>query len=560
MLTNTSRALCLILFSFLATSSFGQDSLSNTFGQVSAVEFLPVEEAYTYQLNAQDGQLTIEWLIEPGYYLYRHRFAVQNSEGQSIAWEIEPGLKKTDEYFGDVEVYYQFTTLTIAASALPSNAPSDLKISYQGCADAGLCYPPETLSAHWLPEQNLFAHGALPTQHSSAAQPNNPDAPGWLSALLFALIGGMILNLMPCVFPILSLKALSLLQQHERHPVHHGLAYSAGVVISFVAMAGALMALREAGTAVGWGFQLQSPVFVAALVYVFFLLALNLSGYFEWQISVGIGDKFTQGHGLGASFATGVLATVVASPCTAPFMGTALAYALTQTTTVSLSIFAALGMGLALPFLAISAFPRLANRLPQPGQWMVSLKELLAFPLYATCVWLLWIISNQVGSNAIALVLLGLIAITFAIWLWRTTGWRRYLALASFAIAAAILFSPHLELQEKPSNDRHFSESLIDDELAAGRSVLVNITADWCITCLVNERNVLSDSDVVALFNSGKVAYIKGDWTRPDPTITAFLNKHQRDGVPLYVVYHKNQVNVLPQLLTVNTILEAFEK
>ena len=559
MLTNTARALSLILFLFLAPLSWSQDSLQNTFGQMSAVEFLPVEEAYTYQLDAQGDRLTIEWLIEPGYYLYRHRFFVKDHAGNDIPWDIEPGLKKTDEYFGDVEVYYQFTTLSIAISDLPIDRPSRLKISYQGCADAGLCYPPETFAAHWLPDQNQFALGELEAPMTSTAQATQPDTIGWFSAVLFALIGGMILNLMPCVFPILSLKALSLLQQHQRHPVHHGLAYSAGVVISFVAMAAVLIALRQAGTAVGWGFQLQSPVFVAALVYVFFLLALNLSGYFEWQASVGFGEKFTQGNGLGASFATGVLATVVASPCTAPFMGTALAFALTQPTAISLSIFASLGFGLALPFLAISAFPSLAARLPQPGQWMVSLKELLAFPLYATCVWLLWIISNQIGSNGMALVLLGLIAITFAIWIWRATGWRKYLALASFAMATAILFSPYLTLQEKDADDTVFNESLIDNELFAGRSVLVNITADWCITCLVNERNVLSDDEVLALFTSGKVTYIKGDWTRPDPVITAYLNKHQRDGVPLYVAYHKGQVNVLPQLLTVNTVLEAFE-
>lgn len=557
MQTYTSRALTFVFLALMMSFAHAQDSLQRALGQNSSLEFLPVEEAYQYQLSQQDDELTVEWLIEPGYYLYKHRFAIQNADGNPLEWSIEPGLEKTDEYFGDVEVYYQFTTQRIPLAQLPTDTDSIITLSYQGCADAGLCYPPETFAARWSPSDNSFTVTAIPSRNTSA---NIPPASSisWLSAVLFALLGGMILNLMPCVFPILSLKALSLLQHHESQPIHHGLAYSAGVIISFVGIAAVLIALRQAGVAVGWGFQLQSPIFVAVLAYVFFALALNLAGFFEIQMSVGAGDSLTRGQGLGASFATGVLATVVASPCTAPFMGTALAFALTQTNTVALSVFAALGAGLALPFLALTAFPKLAEKLPQPGQWMVTLKELLAFPLLITCVWLVWIISNQAGSDGAAMILLGLIAIAFAIWLWRAGSWRKYVAMASMAAALAILFSPYMDTQTNRRDSFNFSEARVEQELAAGRSVFVNITADWCITCLVNERNALGDDQVEALFSRGDVVYLKGDWTRPDPIITAYLNKHQRNGVPLYVAYHQNRVEVLPQILSASMVLDAF--
>lgn len=560
MLTHTTRAITFVLLALLTSLANAQDSLQRALGQMQQVDFLPVEEAYQYQLGRSGDNLTVEWLIEPGYYLYKHRFAVQTADDRPLAWDIEPGLAKTDEYFGDVEVYYQFTTQTIALAQLPSDQPSVVKISYQGCADAGLCYPPETFAAQWDPSSGQFTTTDLPAAPSASANTAPASNVSWLSAVLFALLGGMILNLMPCVFPILSLKALSLMQRHESHPVHHGLAYSAGVIASFVLVAGILIGLRQAGVAVGWGFQLQSPIFVAILAYIFFTLALNLSGLFEWQISVGAGDSLTRGHGLGASFATGVLATVVASPCTAPFMGTALAFALTQPNAVALSVFAALGAGLALPFLALTAFPKLADKMPQPGQWMVTLKEFLAFPLYITCVWLLWIVSNQAGSDGAAMVMLGLIAIAFALWLWRAGSWRKYLAMASLATAIATLFSPYMNTQTDRRDSFNFSEARVEQELAAGRSVFVNITADWCITCLVNERNALGDDEVEALFASEDVVYLKGDWTRPDPTITAYLNKHQRDGVPLYVAYHQNRVEVLPQILSAGMVLETFGK
>jgi len=559
MLTQAKRAVTFILIVLVTSLAHAQDSLQRSLGQFQQVDFLPVEEAYQYELSHQQDQLIIDWLITPGYYLYKHRFAVQTDTGSALEWNIEPGLQKTDEFFGDVEVYYQFTSLKIPLSQLASDKPTLIKISYQGCADAGLCYPPETFATQWDPLQKTFTKTQLPIG-TSAVKTTSNEQTSWLAAIVLALLGGMILNLMPCVFPILSLKALSLMQHQEKNSLHHGLAYSAGVILSFVAIAALLIALRQAGVAVGWGFQLQSPIFVAILAYIFFTLALNLSGFFELQISVGAGDNLTRGNGLGASFATGVLATVVASPCTAPFMGTALAFALTQPSAIALSVFAALGAGLALPFLAITAFPGLAKKLPQPGQWMVSLKEFLAFPLYMTCVWLLWIISNQAGSDGAAIIMLGLIAIAFAIWLWGRGTISKYLAIASLAMSTALLFSPYMDTQTNRRDSFNFSEAQLEQELAAGKSVFVNITADWCITCLVNERNALGDSEVEALFKQPDITYLKGDWTRPDPTITAFLNKHQRDGVPLYVVYHQNKVEVLPQILTASMVLDAFSK
>jgi thiol:disulfide interchange protein DsbD len=388
--------------------------------------------------------------------------------------------------------------------------------------------------------------------------------------LLFAVIGGLILNLMPCVFPVLSLKALSVMQ-NRGHAAHrqrgHALAYAAGVILSCGAVAVALLTLRAGGEAIGWGFQLQSPIFVGVLAYLLFALGLSMSGAVELGTSLmGLGQSLTQGRGYASSFFTGVLATVVASPCTAPFMGTALGYALTQPPLLSLSVFLALGLGLSLPFLLLGFFPRLAGFLPRPGAWMETFKQLMAYPLYLSVVWLVWVLAHQTSVDGAGVVLVGLVLIAFALWLWNRRGWLPKL-LQYGALAAAVLLLAHPLLRQPAVKTAQataaghveaYSESRLGQLRAQGRTVFVDFTADWCITCKVNEHAVLDAQRVQESFSARNVATLVGDWTRSDPAITAVLEKFGRSGVPLYLVYvNGGEPKMLPQILTPDTVISA---
>jgi len=388
--------------------------------------------------------------------------------------------------------------------------------------------------------------------------------------LLFAVLGGLILNLMPCVFPVLSLKAISVMQNRghaARQQRGHALAYTAGVVLSCGAVAAVLLGLRAGGQAIGWGFQLQSPIFVGALAYLMFGLGLSMSGAVEFGTRLmGLGQSLTQGSGYGSSFFTGVLATVVASPCTAPFMGTALGFALTQPPLPALSIFLALGLGLALPFLLLGFFPRLAGFLPRPGAWMESFKQVMAYPLYLTVVWLVWVLAHQTSIDGAAIVLVGLVLIAFALWLWN----RRNLiatVLKFVALAAALALLTHPLLKSTPAASQSkleqanaYSAVRLQQLLAQKRTVFVDFTADWCITCKVNEQGVLKTQRVQQALAANNVATLVGDWTRADPEITKVLEQFGRSGVPLYLVYvNGGEPKVLPQILTPDTVIEALK-
>lgn len=393
--------------------------------------------------------------------------------------------------------------------------------------------------------------------------------------LLMALAGGILLNLMPCVFPVLSLKALSLVSGSVDRPRAHAGAYACGVLASFALLAAGLLGLRSAGEAIGWGFQLQSPWFVGALAYLLFAMALSLSGMFEiggrWM---GAGQGLTERRGLRGSFFTGVLATLVASPCTAPFMGTALGLAITLPTDRAMAVFLALGAGLALPLTAVGMVPALARLLPKPGPWMDTFRQLMAFPLYLTVVWLAWVFARQTGADGVAALLTGLVALSFALWLAarpasnRPGAWMAHSATAIAIVVslAALAGAAGMQTESTRSPSGGFTpfsaERLAEIKADPERAAFVNMTAYWCVTCLVNERVALSTDAVRTRFRESGVVYLKGDWTRRDPEITRYLAQYGRNGVPLYVFYPADDPTspvVLPQILTPGTVLEFLD-
>jgi thiol:disulfide interchange protein len=542
-------------------------------------DFLPVTEAY--KLNADiratdtnTKNLRLTWTIAENYYLYQERFKFRATPEVVLTPSYSPnGKLKFDEFAGkNMTLHYHEVTVDFT---LPSTtAAFDLRVTSQGCADAGLCYPPYTQNLHIDPAANTthtIANQQAPITLTTSAPTNvAPEAETvWLwQALLFALLGGMILNLMPCVFPVLSIKIMSLVQADSARIRLHGWAYTLGIVACFTAFASILLIAKSGGESIGWGFQLQSPGLVTALAYLFFVMGLSMSGMINFGTRwMGAGQSLTQKSGLIGSFFTGVLAAIVASPCTAPFMGAALGFAVTQPAYVCLSVFIALGFGMALPLLLLCFLPNLADRLPKPGAWMETLKELLAFPLYLSAIWLLWVLTNQVGSNLMAGVCIGAVAIAFACWLNNryTDGLSAKISklVAMLALAAAI-FLPYQLLQKQPENARWqaYSPKLLQKLRDQGRPVFIDLTADWCLTCLANERVTLSKAEVEAVFDEYQVATLKGDWTNRDEQISALLAEYARSGVPLYLWYpakRAGKADVLPQLLTADLVIKTIK-
>ncbi|HEY6619074.1 MAG TPA: thioredoxin family protein [Steroidobacteraceae bacterium] len=403
--------------------------------------------------------------------------------------------------------------------------------------------------------------------------------------LLFAVLGGLILNLMPCVFPVLSIKALNVMEQAKKDPAAvraKGLVFAAGVIVSMLCLAAVLLTLRAGGEQLGWGFQLQSPLFVTLLVYLLLAVGLNLSGVFEVGGGLaGVGDNLTQGDSYGASFFTGVLATLVATPCSAPFMAPAVGAALTQAPFNALCIFAALGVGISLPFVLLSFAPWMRRVLPKPGAWMDTLKQVFAFPVYATAAWLLWVVAQETSPFGLGAALGGSILVALAAWSFQKSrssaggGKITVIATAVISLLLAIFLpirfadvasaAPGDAAQMRPGADewQPYSAARVAELSAAGRPLLVNFTASWCLTCLVNERNAFSDAAVQRVFRDKKVALMKGDWTNRDPAITKALAAFGRAGVPLYVVYNgkpgATEPVVLPQILTAGVVESAFD-
>jgi thiol:disulfide interchange protein len=399
--------------------------------------------------------------------------------------------------------------------------------------------------------------------------------PLWQMAV-FAFLGGLILNLMPCVFPVLAIKATAVagMSGGDRRAVRmSGVFYTLGVLAAFMTLALVLLAVRAGGSAVGWGFQFQSPLFVAAMCWLMLAIGLNLSGVFEVGSSLtGAGQDLAERKGHAGSFFTGLLAVVVATPCTAPFMGAAIGSALVAPGYVGIVVFALMGLGLALPFLLLGIFPAVARRLPRPGLWMVRLRQAMAFPMYATAAWLLWVVSQQAGEGGLRLALAGTVLVGLAAWLVGLhqhgagrSWWPRGLALAVLAGLAGLMLNLHgaapaaVPVAAQAKNSEPYNAARLASLRAEGKPVFVNMTAAWCITCLVNERTTLSTAAVQQAMREHKVVYMKGDWTNRDPAITAFLRSFGRDGLPFYVFYAPGkEPAVLPPVLTQERVTEAF--
>lgn len=533
-------------------------------------EPLPVEEAFAMASRMEDdGTLAIEWTMPRGYYLYRDRFSLEavNAAGALGPLQWPQGQQHMDPQFGKVTVFYDRARLRVplqASSSLPERL--QLRLTFQGCLENSVCYPPTTRSLSFAVPASL--------RHDTA--PDGRPWP-WLLALLTAFVGGVVLNLMPCVLPVLSLKMLSLLQARDDAigARRRALAYTAGVLVSFATLGAIVLAMRASGAAAGWGVHMQQPWLVAALALVMLAVGLSLSGVVHFGVGLtGLGAQRAD-RGPRSDFLVGVLACVVASPCTAPFMGAALAYALASAQApAALAVFVALGLGLASPFLLMAFVPATARWLPRPGAWMETLKQLLAFPMYATAVWLLWVLGKQRGVDAMALGLLAAMLLALGLWWFEKHRFahvgHRVLALGLVLLSvlpvltlviapASAPVSASTAAHALPAGAERFTAARLARLRRQGTPVFLNVTADWCLTCKVNQHAVLERDEFRALLADTGTVYLVADYTRPDPAIDALLKEERAVGVPLYVGYRPGVSSTkLPNVLSLAMIARAF--
>ena len=452
---------------------------------------------------------------------------------------------------------------TMALSSLRSESPKQL--GFVLALDGKSLRTEAMVTGNW-PALNSGPGASEPLANNALS---NPVAPAPLAdqslgafalALAAALLGGLILNLMPCVFPVLAIKVLAFTKPGERHSHRSlGLAYTAGVVLSFLALGGLMLGLRAAGEQLGWGFQLQSPAVIAVLALLFTLIGLNLMGQLEvGNLLPGNLAAMQLRHPLGDAFLSGVLAVAIASPCTAPFMGASLGYAIALPGAQALGIFAALGLGLALPYLAASWAPAVGKLLPRPGAWMDTLRRFMAFPMWATVVWLLWVLGHLSGVDGAASLLALLLCLSLLVWCLNLRG-RSRSVLATLSLAGGLLLATSLgpnifKLEDAPAapgsatgagNWQPWLPGRVDAELAAGKPVFVDFTAAWCITCQYNKKTTLAKPEVLADFAAKNVTLLRADWTRRDPAISQALSALGRSGVPVYVLYQNGHAPVV---------------
>jgi len=510
---------------------------------------------------------------------------LNNLEAESV--EFYPEEWGVLDYPAKPSVQIKNGTLTLTHKTLADRDWADLE-SVKGVlvyTDASGTKQGYALEAKKIAGPLTTAKTSLPPDATPApASMPEKASTGLFLAIILAVLGGLILNLMPCVFPVLSMKALSLVKMSEKHPEvarQHGLAYTAGVILSFLVVGISLLVLKEAGSAIGWGFQLQSPVVVGLLAYLLFAIGLNLMGFFEFGNGLGnIGNRLTQKNNTSGSFFTGVLATIVATPCTAPFMGAALGFALVQPALVAITIFIALGFGLALPYLLLSFVPPLRGVFPKPGPWMDSFKQLLSFPMFASAIWLVWVISQQSGPEGVLVTLLGMLSFALAVWLSHRSiksAVASWILRLSIALLILIPVTSLAYMKTKAEDvaclvktydfGEHFTPAKLAHELEGNKPVFVEMTAAWCITCKANHASSIGIPSTRTLFDLHNVTYLIGDWTNYNEEITTYLEKHGRNGVPLYVFYGaKNPATgkrpapkVLPQVLTPTIVQNAIE-
>ncbi|MGV1109292.1 protein-disulfide reductase DsbD family protein [Xanthomonas translucens] len=580
-------------------------------GDAGAMQGLPLpsDQAFGFEAIVGDGNtLLLRFTPAPGYYLYRDRtaLALEGATGIRTGLPRWPqGRTHQDEHFGNVVVYFDQTEVSVPLQRQRADASeATLVATFQGCQTEGICYPPMTRRVKLsLPKGKLSpadqaevapllvtplnssqadANVAAADTAAPATAPDAASAPdasahnaarstapvaepqSLLWMLLLALGGGLVLNLLPCVLPILSLKVLGVAQSGESRSRarSHALWYTLGVLVSFAVVGGIAVAARLL-----WGFQLQRPGFVAVLVYLMFVVGLSLSGVFTLSANLGgLGQSLSSRSGPVGDFFTGVLACVVSSACIGPFMGPALGYALTAPPAMAMLVFLTLGLGLALPFLLIGFVPSLARRLPKPGAWMETLKQVLAFPMYLTAIWLLWVLGKQRGVDAVALLLVGATLLALGLWWFERARWRGHktgMRLASVLLLLALVPAWGVTRLAPPGatverNTVAYSPQMLDRLRTDNRVVFVNMTADWCVTCKANERNVFSSDAFRDTLKRVDAVYMKGDWTNEDERISAFLAEHKAVGVPLYVVYGPGAPpTVLPPVLSQAVVEDA---
>lgn len=491
-------------------------------------------------------------------------------------------LSESPRTASDAAAAPESTSLWLAATEKFSKAPAD-RLEGVLVGDGG------PAKGGWAVETTIrLAPGAVPPPPQSASAPAAAPAGGggqaalalsaW-TAILSAFLGGLILNLMPCVFPVLSLKLLDLVRGAHApgRMIAHGAAFTGGVLLTMLALSGLLLGLRGAGYALGWGFQLQSPGVVAGLMLLFGAITFNLLGVYEFTAGSRIADaKAVRGaprDGLAGSLVTGVLAVIVASPCTAPFMGASLGYALTQPALEALLVFLALGLGMAAPWMLLCVFPGWARRLPKPGPWMDVFRRIMAIPMALAVLWLAWVLARQAGGVALIAVVCGLGALGVFCWLVGRRQWGRphspvlmaaMLAIAIGTTAAAgsgLLGRAAPESAQAHGAWQPWSEAAVSRALADGRPVFVDFTAAWCITCQANKLAALSRDEVSARMDALGYVRLEADWTNRDPQIARVLAEHGRSGVPLYLILTPGGgVETLPELLTPGVVIEALER
>ncbi|MCE7873408.1 thiol:disulfide interchange protein [bacterium CPR1] len=476
-------------------------------------------------------------------------------EGTKILLSLPPGTQKAEFFPLDNEQIKLDAPQTLKQDQLELQAAEKAPARLSGVLVMG--------------DKSYQVDLPLTTGGAAAQAPQVSFLPAFLSAFL----GGLLLNLMPCVFPVLSMKVLGFVEaagESKGKPWMHGLVFTLGVLVSFWALTAALLAVKAGGAKVGWGFQLQEPGIVIALAVLFFALGLNFLGVFEIGLTLTrLGDVAEQKSGLSGAFWSGVLATLAATPCTAPFMGSAVGFALTAPVLQTFLIFTSLGLGMAFPYLVLSSVPALLRFVPRPGPWMESFKQFLAFPLLATTGGLLWVLGQQRGSNAVAVMLQALVLFGMAAWAYGRWGFSiktgvraRGLAFTALLLVAGLAVSMQAARFGGPSGHwQSFSPEKVAELRAAGKPVFVDFTAAWCFSCQVNEQVALKPKEVLDAFQARGITMLKADWTNRDEVITRELEKFGRSGVPLYVLYPAGgEPEVLPQVLTPSIVLKALEK